>query len=43
MVFKGVYFFGVMGYFFSWYRNNVCELVLVCFGVFGYIFRFGKV
>lgn len=42
MVFNGVYFQGVMGYF-LWYKNNVCELVLVCFSVFGYIFGFGKV
>lgn len=42
MVFKGVYFWGVMGQF-LWYRNNVCELVLLCFGVLEYILRFGKV
>ena len=41
-VFNGVYFFGVMGQF-LWYRNNVYKLVLVCFGVFEYILRFGKV
>lgn len=28
---------------FLWYRNYVCKLVLVCFGAFGYILRFGKV
>lgn len=42
MVFNGVYFLGVMGSF-LWYRNYVCKLVLVCFGAFGYILRFGKV
>lgn len=35
-------FLGVMGSF-LWYRNYVCKLVLVCFGAFGYILRFGKV
>lgn len=42
MVFKGVYFLGAMGYF-LWYRNNACKLILVYFGVFEYILRFGKV
>nr|DAL64143.1 MAG TPA_asm: hypothetical protein [Caudoviricetes sp.]DAZ83414.1 MAG TPA: hypothetical protein [Caudoviricetes sp.] len=28
---------------FLWYRNYVCKLILVCFDVFGYILRFGKV
>lgn len=42
IVFNGVYFLGVMGSF-LWYRNYVCKLILVCFDVFGYILRFGKV
>lgn len=42
MVFKGVYFLGVMGYF-LWYRNYVCKSILVCFGAFEYILRFRKV
>nr|DAL15206.1 MAG TPA_asm: hypothetical protein [Caudoviricetes sp.] len=37
-----MYFLGVMGCF-LWCRNNVCKLILVCFGVFEYIFGFGKV
>ena len=42
MVFKGVYFLGVMGSF-LWYRNYVCKSILVCFGVLGCILRFEKV
>lgn len=42
MVFQGVCFLGAMGYF-LWYRNNACKLILVYFGVFEYILRFGKV
>jgi hypothetical protein len=35
-------FLGAMGYF-LWCRNNACKSILVYFGVFEYILRFGKV
>lgn len=40
---SGSVFLGSDRLFFLWYRNNVCKLILECFGVFEYILGLGKV